>query len=80
MGAVAQPPQRDSSSVILKQLPDSLKYFSLRVLPPDYYAANLGFFCKKELKIQKAVKMPVKFRLGTVEYCDRIEGKSVQQH
>jgi hypothetical protein len=36
----------------------------------------LPFFCSKELKVQKAVGIPIKFRLSTVEYCDRLEGKN----
>lgn len=79
LGAAAQK-QTDSSKFILRQIPDSLKYFSIRMLPANYYAANLGFFCKKEIQIQKAIKLPVKFRLGTVEYTDKLEGKNNQQH
>ena len=44
-------------------------------LSPGYYAAQLGFFCKQEIKLEKTVKIPIKFRLGTVEDCDRLEGK-----
>lgn len=52
------------------------KTFSLSpVLPSNFYAAHLPFFCDKELKIQKAVKFPVKFRLGSVEDCNKLEGK-----
>ena len=79
LGLAAQK-QTDSSKVILRQIPDSLKFFSLRMLPANYYAANLGFFCKKEIQIQKAIKLPVKFRLGTVEYTDKLEGKNTQPH
>jgi len=45
-------------------------------LPGNYYAKQLPFFCGKELQVQKAVGFPVKFRLGTVEYCDKLEGKN----
>ena len=45
-------------------------------LPGNYYAKQLPFFCSKELKMEKAVGMPLKFRLGTVEYCDKLEGKN----
>ena len=54
------------------------KTFNLRVLSSNYYSNNLGFFCKKELQLEKAVKFPLKFRLGSVAYCDAIEGKSGQ--
>jgi len=45
------------------------------LLSPGFYAANLGFFCKQEIKFEKAVKVPFKFRLGSVALCDRMEGK-----
>ena len=48
---------------------------SFPLVPANYYANHLPFFCSVELKLQKALKFPVKFRLGSVEACDRIEGK-----
>lgn len=59
-----------------KQLPlDSLKNLPLRVLASNYYSSNLPFFCKQELQIQKLVKVPVKFRIGSVDEVDKLEGK-----
>jgi hypothetical protein len=59
-----------------KKLPlDSLKNLPLRVLASNYYSSNLPFFCKQELQIQKLVKVPVKFRIGSVEEVDKLEGK-----
>lgn len=45
-------------------------------LPADFYSKQLPFFCSKELQIQKAVGIPIKFRIGSVEYCDKLEGKN----
>lgn len=45
-------------------------------IPGNFYAKQLPFFCNKELQVQKAVGFPVKFRIGSVEYCDRLEGKN----
>ena len=45
-------------------------------LPADFYANHLPFFCTKELQLQKTAGIPVKFRLSTVEYCDKLEGKN----
>jgi hypothetical protein len=42
---------------------------------PGFYAANLGFFCKQEIKFEKATRIPFKFRLGSVQQCDWMEGK-----
>lgn len=54
---------------------DSLKQVPLRVIPSSFYADHLGFFCRKELQIEKATKLPVRFRLGSLEYTDHLEGK-----
>jgi hypothetical protein len=43
------------------------------VLPSP--TAHFAFFCRLELKIEQATSFPVKFRLGNVEYVDRLEGK-----
>ncbi len=45
------------------------------VVPANFYANNLGFFCKQELKLQAITRLPVKLRLGSVPYCDWMEGK-----
>jgi len=44
-------------------------------LSPDFYARQLGFFCNQEIKLDKVTKIPFRFRLGSVEECDRLEGK-----
>ncbi len=41
----------------------------------DYYISHLGFFCKQELQFQKMAHIPLSFRLGTLEECNRLEGK-----
>ena len=45
------------------------------ILSPDFYTRQLGFFCTQEIKFEKITKIPFKFRLGSVEDCDRMEGK-----
>lgn len=54
---------------------DSLKYVSYMLYHGNYYSTNLGFFCKKELQIEKATKIPLRIRLGSLEYTDQLEGK-----
>ncbi len=47
----------------------------LTILNPGFYTQHFGFFCKKELQFEKATKIPFKFRLGSVQQCDWMEGK-----
>ncbi len=48
---------------------------SLPTIAPNFYSGNLGFFCKQEIKFEKVIKFPFRFRLGSVADCDRLEGK-----
>ena len=52
-----------------------LNTVSCSVIDPDFYSRNFGFFCKKELQFEKATKIPLRFRLGSFQYNDYMEGK-----
>ena len=52
----------------------SLKHVK-QIVPVDFYSCNIGFFCKKELLIEKATKIPLRFRLGSLQQCNYYEGK-----
>ena len=39
------------------------------------YISGLGFFCKKELQLDQLTPMPVRFRLGSMEYVNYMEQK-----
>ena len=45
-----------------------------QMLPQNYYTQHLGFFCRQELKMQQA-KVPITFRVGTMEQCNKLEQK-----
>jgi hypothetical protein len=54
---------------------DSLRNVPLRPLSVDYYSNNLAFFCKKEIQVEKITKIPLRIRLGTLDYVNTLEGK-----
>jgi hypothetical protein len=41
----------------------------------SYYSKNLGFFCQKENQLERTTSIPFRFRLGSLEYVNRLEGK-----
>jgi len=45
------------------------------IVHPNSYYENLGFFCRKEIQFQKVTTVPVKFRLGSYDYVNWLEGK-----
>lgn len=45
------------------------------MVPSNYYTQHFGFFCEKELKLEKSTGVPFRFRLGSIESTDRLEGK-----
>lgn len=48
---------------------------SVKPVPSAFYFNSIGFFCQKELQVEKMLRFPVKFRLGNVAYADQMEGK-----
>lgn len=60
----------------LGPLPDSLKPIPvIRPLPQNFYSKGLGYFCKKEVQVQKLTGLPIFFRLGSKAYVDYLERK-----
>jgi hypothetical protein len=47
----------------------------LSVIPQNYYTQHFGVICKKELAIEKTIKIPFRFRLGSVQQCNYLEAK-----
>lgn len=44
-------------------------------VPAAWKYQDLAFFCKLEVKMEKALNLPVKFRLGEVQAVEKREGK-----
>ena len=44
-------------------------------LPQAWSYHDLAFFCRLEVKLEKATNLPIKFRLGEVQYAENREGK-----
>jgi len=45
------------------------------IISKDAYVKNLAFFCRQELRIEKALRVPLRFRVGSLAYCNFLEGK-----
>ena len=48
---------------------------SFSIIAPNYYTQHFGIICKKELAIEKATKIPFRFRIGSLQQCNYLEGK-----
>ncbi len=48
---------------------------NIPVIPEKFYTNTLSFFCEKEWKFEKITSIPFKFRLGSVQQVDWMEGK-----
>lgn len=51
------------------------KKISFKPLPQNFYNQHLGYFCKKEIRLQKITSLPVYIRLGSKDFVDYLERK-----
>lgn len=55
---------------------DLRQAFQLKTIQlPNYQVKDLAFFCRLEVRLEAATRIPVRFRLGDVQYVDHLEGK-----
>ena len=81
--------QSSAKNFLLKSNPtfsDSISFSSTKrqsfktesteqIVRPNFSLCNYGFFCKKELVIEKAIRIPLRMRLGSLQQCNDYEGK-----
>jgi hypothetical protein len=46
-----------------------------QIIAQDHFIRNFGFFCRRELQFEKQTKLPLRFRLGSLQYCNYLEAK-----
>jgi len=64
-----------SAHYLSEPAPTESSQASFNMVHSSLYYEQLGFFCRKEIQLQKVTTVPVKFRLGSYDYVNWLEGK-----
>ena len=45
------------------------------IIRPDFISLKQGYICMQEWKFEKKTRVPLRLRIGSLEYVNRLEGK-----
>jgi len=45
------------------------------IIKPDFMSTRLGYICRQEWKFEKKTGLPLRLRLGSLDYVNKMEGK-----
>ena len=58
------------------EFPATREINAVTAVRKDLYTNNFGFFCRKEWQLEKSTRIPLRFRLGSLEQCNILEQKN----
>ena len=74
-GMAQAQPQLTTAGATIRKI-DTTFFMPSLLVSANTYTNNLAFFCKRELELEKKTGISMKFRLGSVDYVNTLEGKS----